>query len=1587
MPQESLPDILVEGVPGFDAPISFPGDMSREEISKAIAGLPEVRRAGLQEKMDKVRGAQKALTDLGVGSAKLFEGAVRMVSVQGWKENVTAWGNYGRGFATDLMTGAADPGQALYNLGTGKAPFNMEQTANALGLKPVDDSQLSTVQKGLADIASSVPEIAASVVYPAGAPYFFAGGAGLKTAAEMDNRPDLDPLDKVSRVATQTMAAGMAPALGKMGTEWVGGFMRSWINAGSQLATKQGAQRLAESVGANILQQPLEFLASAPDFIEASPDERKEMAVRMLVGNVAFAVPELLSRAQTATKAGMSQGENLAASLSEFIGKVDPELAWVGPETTVDIGQADYSQSGYEVIDNSGVGAVAELAGGVRQAVNNPDFREAWLGQVEMMADQAKKPGTLGQASIFGKPIPPKGPDIGMIDVYGFGGEVRRVPGPQGIEFPEAVAILDQLDHAYKAVHYREGRRLGAFYYRGISGKEPPLVTVHKQLAENPQAALHTFLHEIGHAHEFYGYGAMAQQINAAGQRNMINRIGQLNEYMLEQLPGKPGVKGSEVNNAEILQEVSDWSFYWRPADPYSMQDPKFFAYRTNAKELYADFVGGMLMRPELVRQKAPQAFQTWLNWMEAKPEFKAAYDDVQSALRGKNHETRIGNLKDSFRQGRQKIREVAAIAKDFALQGPDKFWIKTDASHYIRRRVEESQSPLWDNPVRRLDEAFFQDAQTFQFVADLNNKIIDPILTAGGDVDDFGTYLFLTRVKGNPEAWQRFKSIKSHLGEAALADMQKLAARYERWQRRKDASDPNDLSEQKKLQKVLDKIEAALKKAFNGDYGLSDLDSFYFDNRLKGTRADIFNRAGYNPETASKLLDDWMAEMSPELRDALVHGSDYFRREVYQIVESAYDAGLLTDRAIEIVRDNRDWYATFRNIEYINRTYLSPLVKRSTGSINKIENPMYSTVFKMVPTLQAIAEQRAKNAAREFFVKDHPNEFVKQGKRTNTAELRAKGLEPLNIYEKGVKKTYWVSEGIGEAFRNLSSADIVFGVNWLSKIYRNTIYPMIISYNPAFALANPIRDVRRAWLNLPAITSKYDAGSSKGIRRRFMREYLGSIKTAYNYYKGQIDPDVESMLNAFAIASPLSGLYTMRGHSTVDSILFGMAGEAPPGDVRGGVLKFLEDKAGLKGISKLNAPVWMDRVGNLNPFKWVRVFGAISEVMPKIAAYRLLSERVPPQEVAHIVREYIGTPNYRRRGQWTSVLNAVRPFSNIALQGYASDAKLAFNKKSAASWWLSYAVTQGPYMMLAAAAMSGLLGEELEEWADHVGLYDWMNYDLIPIGMIETGNVSGRKSGMIRIPRDESTRWVTGAIMMTIRDRINAWKASEEGQRYKSQWVSQSAQHVTALAPSESNILEMLAAGVAWMTGKQHEDSFTGRGVFSDDAMLLGKGYTLAELAKYLKDKSGFSNLFPWDPVANMEKEAVEMVPGLMRFVKFTDQGQREKQSMQERIDRSDRAWVRQGFDPKVLAIRRRFYGLQRLGQSDRTPTQEVQYLFLGMFVKEIDRVVEEVASGIESNPSLLKDKEFKAQIREFQDKFGGLVPVMEEMLDKLPR
>lgn len=361
----------------------------------------------------------------------------------------------------------------------------------------------------------------------------------------------------------------------------------------------------------------------------------------------------------------------------------------------------------------------------------------------------------------------------------------------------------------------------------------------------------------------------------------------------------------------------------------------------------------------------------------------------------------------------------------------------------------------------------------------------------------------------------------------------------------------------------------------------------------------------------------------------------------------------------------------------------------------------------------------------------------------------------------------------------------------------------------------------------------------------------------------------------------------------------------------------------------------WAERlpyVGRL--FRALATAGQVRELVPKLGAYRLMTKELgySPEDAGGYVRNWIGTPNWAKKGTWSRLGNDIFPFQNIWQKGWQADARLMRGRsevpsgrkpKSAASWWLRWLLTGALPKLVMAAGAAGLLGETLRRLYGRVGSYWMQNYDVIPIGERGGGTVDGAKTVFIPVPQDFTDRILSGFMYLLARGTMDAAKGNPRAVK-PADAVSLGTSDMPGLNP----VLKIADGWRTYLAGGNPYDSFRSRQVLTQQQEDAGAAYTIGPMLNWTLQQNGVSQLFSWNEKAGTTTELVTgMIPGINGMVKWSDTGLREKVTAGETELRGASARIALSMPSQVQQLRHEYNSLKAIGADRRTPVMDARF------------------------------------------------------------
>ncbi len=732
------------------------------------------------------------------------------------------------------------------------------------------------------------------------------------------------------------------------------------------------------------------------------------------------------------------------------------------------------------------------------------------------------------------------------------------------------------------------------------------------------------------------------------------------------------------------------------------------------------------------------------------------------------------------------------------------------------------------------------------------------------------------------------------------------------------------------------------------------------------GGRSVIANPRGETPQTARLQLLRMRLENGTRAQTLLEAGAQKFHDEVFQVMQEAHQAGLLTDAQMTLIAGNRDNYATFTPLEYVD-TFVPAGLRAQAGTFKDSANPFFQTVLKMITMHRAIEFQRVKTAAVQILQTHFPAEIERAATRRDAmgGEHPLPSRDPkqkqIELREAGKPVWYNVPAEIGTMFEKMAPGQVGAVLGVVDSIFRGFFYKSFITFNPLFQLLrNPLRDARRTYVNAPSGIGLWDIARQLPLLKQVgSNTALEAVRALVR--QGEQHPVIAEMLDNLAITPGEATFATTGGKpaSTFDRMLeqFGV----------------LPAQAQARAWTQI--PLVKQIIIPLA--KAIETAGRMNELLPKVSAYHILTNRLgwAPGDAAHYVRTYVGTPNWTKKGNKIATPAVIFPFTNIWMKGWHADATLALKGyqrsdrpdapgKSPASFWFRWAATSGIWTVLKVAASLGLLGIGLKKLMDGVSSHYKANYDILPLGHTGKSDFDPKgKVAFIPIPKDPTDRVLSGILYNTLRaggiaaaragifgDDIAQMNANEPPSSIGdalTKNLSVGASDMPGLNP----LLKIADGWKTYLAGQNPIDSYRGSFVLSDKQFLAGGWDGAKPMIAWTYGQTGLQSFMSYDPHANTTLEqTIASTPVLSGLVKITDYGFQETQQAGERLEKAAAARVALGMPNNAQQLAGEFSMLRGLGKADRNPAQEDRYRALSSWHQKY-KIAEEQISNADDN------------------------------------
>lgn len=628
--------------------------------------------------------------------------------------------------------------------------------------------------------------------------------------------------------------------------------------------------------------------------------------------------------------------------------------------------------------------------------------------------------------------------------------------------------------------------------------------------------------------------------------------------------------------------------------------------------------------------------------------------------------------------------------------------------------------------------------------------------------------------------------------------------------------------------------LQATTDPALKDDIGL-----YMFAKRITEDRSDIANPLGHNPKTAEAQLE-FMKKKDPEryakIEKLVQTVQDWLKTQIAPLMEDIY-----TPEQIKLVNES-EHYAPFRVIKYM-KDYVSAGIMHQTGTLGDIADPFTSLVLKSVSMISASQHNDLRLRFGKFMLQNPEAFEMRKAKITQypgTFKIENppdSTMKTLTWRQNGETQAYHVDKYIVDMFERAGHETLANMGGVLDKVLLNNqlFRPLWITFNLGFQGVNFFRDIGRTWKAHPELTLP-----------KVLQFYAKAFPHAVAKVKGKFDPLINEMLKQSALGVTFNDLILDEG--------------AEETELKAQLQRY--DIIPQREQKYANLPVLKQMIQFLDG---IRFSGDVIETLPKVAGWMAL-DKLPTEKRSYVIRNYVGTPNYKRGGSAKPLTNSVYLFSNIIKESFRSMAELATDPELRGQYWKKNLQSNVLAKVLMFAAGLGLFGEQLRQMYDKMTEYDKANYIPIPIGMTKDGEVI-----YVRMPQDEDGR-LLGAITWKVLNGI----AKKDFENTFQDVFSFGAGQFPNLSPA----ISMVGKWGAFLSGHVPQDDFRGRPILTDDQAKAGGMEAFEPMALWTANQFGVTRFDIFDRLKDqpMYKKILALTPGINRFIKVTNYGEVEK-------------------------------------------------------------------------------------------------------------
>jgi len=1025
------------------------------------------------------------------------------------------------------------------------------------------------------------------------------------------------------------------------------------------------------------------------------------------------------------------------------------------------------------------------------------------------------------------------------------------------MEVPELVQLAKAILGKYPTVE-RLQHALGMF----VPSKEQLRITNEMFKAEHLEDLAKVLAHEIGHVIDFMPDKAM-------GKGNILGRLASIRDFMGKILPFKEGMPGALTKDdldrltaeakalnpdgktitmieEEIEKEfgitADDVKAIWNAIDP------------SQKNKALEDYIKGLSDKQKALIVKAAMKgmvadeLKNFITKVKVKTGNMIA---VETIVKGEWKKTLDKLIQDEIAKRQafelKKIHDEAlALSVWWRPMSENPTAKERSYRHSSVEIYADMISVLFNSPgefekrAPNVMQAFFnyfdKKPEVKAAYEELMAAISDPETIAQQRLQNI-----LDANKRGTEAYKAARAAKETVNLLTLFKRQFLSVSYPLLDKFVNESVPGlVMSEKQRLRQALDMMNYASGRVFDvmssyeknvinpltaAGVDLNDMSALLQARRNIGDRSDIANPLGMQGELVNQgMIDKVMSKYTPEQQDVINKALDTFYALTFETMKKGNDAGLYTKDMWDTIEKNKDSYATYRVIKYIDGKLVSAGLYEATGTLQEVANPFFETMVKMTQIEKAIIRNNAVKIAVEMLAKHHPDD-IKFARRISKSSFQhaPAGWASLNYKVQGRTVSVHTDKRIVEIFNKFNPHEVSALFQFWGKA--NVLFKGIYTgFNYSFGLVrNPVKDSMRSIRAITAILHGHK--ETKRLKNVvtvplvYAKNFLKSLPASAKLASGITTRLTHDMIESGAV-SPESILY-----SDYDAF-------ANPEMQMLGRFKEVSEHLGMD--SSTGRTKWK------NALRALGFLPSILEYNSKIASYRtFLDYGLSNELAAYHTRINTGTPDFKER---TGLNYGNFMYAKTTLQGLRAEAGLIADPSTRAGYFLSLFMQVVPAALAYVAFTKGWWGGDDDEDKELASApnesikrqfmmessWDKLRYITIPTGLTDDKT----KVGRVKIPMDEMQALFYGAI-------INAFSDVPVSEKIKNQLTSLGGLVPALINPEDGMPMwEIFSKWTDYVKGNNPIDNFRNKEIVNPNKMKAGFIYSAPDMLAWTAGK-----------------------------------------------------------------------------------------------------------------------------------------------------